>query len=115
MGEIADEYDTAAPEVTPLADGAFRVMARLHVDDFADLIGIEVDSEEEGVDTALGLMAKRLGRVPIPGAEVDIDGWRLTAEQGAGRRNRIGSVLAQPILRPEPDEGSTGDDVDSRD
>ena len=115
VGEIADEYDTAAPEVTPLADGAFRVMARLHVDDFADLIGIEVDSEEEGVDTALGLMAKRLGRVPIPGAEVDIDGWRLTAEQGAGRRNRIGSVLAQPILRPEPDEGSTGDDVDSRD
>ncbi len=95
VGEIADEYDTAAPEVTELPEGAFRVLARMHVDDFADLIGTEIESEEEGVDTVLGLVAKRLGRVPIPGSTVDLDGWRLTAEQGAGRRNRIGTVLAQ--------------------
>ena len=38
---------------------------------------------------------------PIAGATVDVDGWRLTAEQGMGRRNRIGSVLA---VRVEPDE-----------
>ena len=98
VGEIADEYDTAAPEVAEVGDGAFRVLARMHVDDLADLIGVEVDSEEEGVDTVLGLLAKRLGRVPIPGASVDVDGWRLTAEQGAGRRNRIGTVLAQRIV-----------------
>ncbi|MCX6434394.1 MAG: hemolysin family protein, partial [Actinobacteria bacterium] len=97
VGEIADEYDTAAPEVAELADGAFRVLARMHVDDFADLIGIEIDSEDEGVDTVLGFVAKRLGRVPIPGASADVDGWRLTAEQGAGRRNRIGTVLAQRV------------------
>ena len=106
VGEIADEYDTAAPEVTPLPGGAFRVLARMHVDDFADLIGMEIESEEEGVDTVLGLVAKRLGRVPIPGAGVDVDGWRLTAEQGAGRRNRIGTVLAQRIA-PAPDEQQT--------
>ena len=112
VGEIADEYDTAAPEVSPLANGAFRVMARMHVDDFAELIDIEVDSEEEGVDTVLGLVAKRLGRVPIPGASVQIDGWRLTAEQGAGRRNRIGSVLAEPLVAPDEDETTGSDDVD---
>ncbi len=112
VGEIADEYDTAAPEVSPLANGAFRVMARMHVDDFAELIGIEVDSEEEGVDTVLGLVAKRLGRVPIPGASVQIDGWRLTAEQGAGRRNRIGSVLAEPLVAPDENETTGSDDVD---
>ncbi len=95
VGEIADEYDTAAPEVTQLPAGAFRVLARMHVDDFAELVGIEFDSEEEGIDTVLGLLAKRLGRVPIPGASVRVDGWLLTAEQGAGRRNRIGTVLAQ--------------------
>lgn len=99
VGEIADEYDTSAPEVTELAGGSFRVMARMHVDDFANLVGMDIDSEEEGVDTVLGLMAKRLGRVPIPGAEATVDGWILTAEQGAGRRNRIGTVLARP--RPE--------------
>ncbi len=101
VGEIADEYDTAAPEVTELPSGAFRVLARMHVDDFAELIGIEVDSEDEGVDTVLGLVAKRLGRVPIPGASVRQGDWLLTAEQGAGRRNRIGTVLAQPDVQSD--------------
>lgn len=95
VGEIDDEYDTAAPEVVPLSDDAFRVSARMHVDDFADLVDIDIEGDEEGVDTILGLMAKRLGRVPIPGAAVEIDGWSLIAEQGAGRRNRIGTVLAE--------------------
>lgn len=97
VGEIADEYDTAAPEVAELPDGTFRVSARLHVEDFADLVGVEIDGEEEGVDTVLGLMAKRLGRVPIPGAVVEEFGWRLTAEQGGGRRHRIGTVLLEQV------------------
>ncbi len=97
VGEIDDEYDTAAPEVSQLDGGSVRVSARMHVDDFADLIDVDVESEDEGVDTVLGLMGKRLGRVPIPGATIDIDGWRLTAEQGMGRRNRIGSVLAERV------------------
>lgn len=97
VGEIDDEYDTAAPEVASLDDGRFRVSARMNVDAFADLIELDIDGDEEGVDSVLGLMAKRLGRVPIPGASIDIDGWILMAEQGAGRRNRIGTVLAKQI------------------
>jgi len=104
VGEIADEYDTAAPEVTQLDDDRYRVLARMNIDDFAELTGIEIDSEEEGVDTVLGLMAKRLGRVPIPGAEVVEDGWQMVAERGAGRRNRIGAVLATRIATPDDDE-----------
>ena len=96
VGEIDDEYDTAAPEVIVLEDASYRVSSRMHVDDFADLIGVGIDGEDEGVDTVLGFMAKRLGRVPIPGASIEVDGWTLTAERGAGRRNRIGSVLATP-------------------
>jgi len=104
VGEIDDEYDTAAPEVAPLDDGSFRVSSRMHVDDFADLVSVDVEGEEEGVDTVLGLMAKRLGRVPIPGASVDVDGWRLTAERGLNRRNRIATVLASPVLAQEIEE-----------
>jgi CBS domain containing-hemolysin-like protein len=110
VGEIADEYDTAAPEVAKLDNGSVRVSARMHVDDFADLIDVDVESEDEGVDTVLGLMGKRLGRVPIPGATIDVEGWRLTAEQGMGRRNRIGSVLAVRV--EEPADGGEGHDRD---
>jgi hypothetical protein len=38
-------------------------------------------------------MAKRLGIVPIPGATVDIENWKLTAESTAGRRHRIDTVV----------------------
>jgi CBS domain containing-hemolysin-like protein len=116
VGEIDDEYDTAAPEVAKLDDGSVRVSARMHVDDFADLIDVDIESEDEGVDTVLGLMGKRLGRVPIPGATIDIDGWRLTAEQGMGRRNRIGSVFAMRVDEPgeesvrQGQEGNGSDD-----
>lgn len=104
VGEITDEYDTAAPEVAELPSGAYRVLARMHVDDFGDLVGEELDSEDEGVDTVLGLLAKRLGRVPIPGATVRVGEWQLIAEQGAGRRNRIGTVLALRVSQDEAAE-----------
>ena len=97
VGEIADEYDTGAPEVIELSRGSYRVSARLHVDDLAELIGIDVDSEEEGIDTVLGLMGRRLGMVPIPGADIKVDGYRLVAESGAGRRHRIATVLVEPV------------------
>ncbi len=103
VGEITDEYDTEVPEVDALAHGAYRVHARMHVEDFADLVGIALDAEAEGVDTIGGLLAKRLGRVPIPGARITVQGWDLTAESAAGRRNRVGTVLAERVT---PLEGS---------
>ena len=103
VGEIADEYDTAAPEVIELSDGAYRVSSRLHIDDLAELLEIDIDADEEGIDTVLGLIAKRLGRVPIDGAEVVVDGHRLTAEQGVGRRHRIATVLVEPIAPVDTD------------
>jgi CBS domain containing-hemolysin-like protein len=95
VGEIADEHDTGGPEVESIDERTFRVSARLHLDDFAELIGLEVNSEQEDVDTVLGLMAKRLGRVPIPGATIEEDGWLLRAEGASGRRHRISTVWAQ--------------------
>jgi len=112
VGEITDEYDTEAPEVDALAHGSYRVHARMHVEDFADLIGIHIDADEEGVDTVGGLIARRLGRVPIPGARATVQGWDLTAESAAGRRNRIGTVLAEPVT-PVVDETVTKDKPDA--
>lgn len=91
VGEISDEYDIAGPDVEQLANGDFRVSSRLHVDDLAELINEPI--EDDGVDTVSGLMGKRLGIVPIPGAQVRLNDWLLTAESVAGRRHRIDSVL----------------------
>ena len=91
VGEIADEHDALGSEIEELASGEYRISSRLSVSDLAELLEIEID--DEGVDTVGGLMAKQLGIVPIPGASVDISNWTLTAESTAGRRHRIDTVL----------------------
>ena len=91
VGEIADEHDALGSEIEELANGEYRISSRLSVSDLAELLEIEID--DEGVDTVGGLMAKQLGLVPIPGATVEISNWTLTAESPAGRRHRIDTVL----------------------
>lgn len=97
VGEIADEHDTADEEIIKLADDTYRISSRLHIEDLGKLIHVDLDPDEEGVDTVGGLLAARLGRVAIPGSTISLDGWKLTAETVAGRRNRVGSLLVEKI------------------
>ena len=105
VGEITDEYDADQVEATePLDDGSVRVSSRFPIDDLDELFGVDV--EDEDVDSVGGLMAKHLGRVPIPGSHVEAHGLRFVAEAATGRRNKIESVLisrlpdeAEPVSR----------------
>jgi CBS domain containing-hemolysin-like protein len=105
VGEITDEYDAEEVEVETLDDDSVRVSSRYPIDDLDELFGFDVD--EEDVDSVGGLMAKHLGRVPIPGSAVEAHGLRFEAEAVTGRRNRIGTVL---ISRVAAEDEETGDD-----
>ena len=111
VGEISDEYDVEAAEVEQLANGCIRISSRLAVDELGDLFGLELDDDD--VDSVGGLMAKHLGRVPIPGARVELAGLRLTAETSAGRRNRIGTVLAERVSADPVRENATSNASDT--
>jgi CBS domain containing-hemolysin-like protein len=88
VGEITDESDTdERPPVEYLDDRSVRVSARLGVDDLGELFGLEL--EEFDVETVGGLLAQRLGRVPLPGTEAEVAGLRLHAEGGKDRRGRM--------------------------
>ncbi|MFT4009125.1 MAG: hemolysin family protein [Nocardioidaceae bacterium] len=103
VGEITDEYDQAEVDVERLANGAIRVASRYSVDDLEELTGIAV--EDDDVDTVGGLMAKHLGRVPIAGSTIELDGLRFEAEAPIGRRNRIGTVLIERVDEPSEQAG----------
>ena len=49
-------------------------------------------------------MAKQLNRMPIAGSVVTYDGLQLVAERPAGRRNRIGTVIASRVESAAADE-----------
>jgi CBS domain containing-hemolysin-like protein len=101
VGEIADEYDTERPPVEWLDADTARLTARMAVEDLGELFGTQVQDAGD-VETVGGLLARELGRVPIPGASVTVDGLRLTAETTGGRRNRIDTVLVHREPPPEP-------------
>jgi CBS domain containing-hemolysin-like protein len=95
VGVITDEYDVERPLIEDLPDGAVRVSARLHIDELAERFDVDLDDDD--VDTVGGLLAKHLGRVPIPGARVHVAGLQLTAEGTQGRRNRLGTVVVRRV------------------
>ncbi|WLQ06194.1 hemolysin family protein [Arthrobacter oryzae] len=95
VGEIVDEYDTESAEAVALGDGSYRVSARMGIDDLGELFDVELDDDE--VDTVGGLLAKALGRVPIVGSTVEVDGISLRAERLEGRRNRVSHIIAAPV------------------
>ena len=108
VGEIEDEYDDGEEEFSWLSDNKARAQAGLHVEDFARELDITIqEAEYHDVDTIGGLMAKKLGRVPIPGSTIILSGWNITAERPIGRRRRISSVLVEreaPSSEKEHDE-----------
>ncbi|MDJ0320101.1 hemolysin family protein [Pseudarthrobacter sp. PS3-L1] len=101
VGEIVDEYDTESAEAVALDGGSFRVSARMSIDDLGELFDVELDDDE--VDTVGGLLAKSLGRVPIVGSAVEVDGISLRAERLEGRRNRVSHIIAAPLAKTDTD------------
>ncbi|MHA6795759.1 hemolysin family protein [Pseudonocardia bannensis] len=137
VGEITDEYDSEeVPAVQELDGGRLRVAARLPVEDFGELFstgspdsGLENELADAlaaaDVDTVGGLLAQRLGRVPLPGAEVEVAGLHLLAEGGKDARGRIRitSVLVSPMVtaaggdgadRPDGAESADADETAAR-
>ena len=98
VGEIADEFDDGVEAFTWVSEGKARAKATLHIEDLADELGIEIaEVDFEDVDTIGGLMAQKLGRVPIAGSTITVGDYLITSERPVGRRRRISSVLIEKI------------------
>lgn len=101
VGELKDEHDRFEMEPERIDADTWRVPARFHLGDLPDLLDIDV--EEDSVDSVGGLLSMALGQVPLPGASAITHGLRLTAEQAVGRRHEVVSVLVQRLAENEED------------
>jgi CBS domain containing-hemolysin-like protein len=99
VGEIVDEYDVEDPPIEPLANGEYRVNARMPIDEVNEFLHAELPDGDW--DTIGGLVFSLLGHVPTEGESVEADGHRLVAEKIQGRR--IGRVRIAK-LRTDPAE-----------
>jgi putative hemolysin len=111
VGEIQDEYDVEQGP-TRLRGGQVEVDGLLNLDEFAEQTGVRLP--EGPYETVAGYMLAMLGELPGVGAEVDVNGHRLTVTELDGRRIarvRVGEVGAGG---PAPDEKAAGPAVDEK-
>jgi len=108
VGEIQDEYDEEEPLIVRISDDEARIDGRADVDDLAELFDTNLGLEDEDeYDTVGGLIYHRIGGVPKPGDQVNVDGLTLTVETTDGRR--VGKVLA---VRERAEDGPEDDEAD---
>ncbi|MBI5284033.1 MAG: HlyC/CorC family transporter [Chloroflexi bacterium] len=99
VGEIQDEYDREEAPIERVNATEAILDARVSIDALSELFGFEVDEEEQDYDTIGGFVYHHLGKVPVAGDEVRVDGLTLRVLSVLGRR--IKKVRATHVLDPE--------------
>jgi putative hemolysin len=106
VGEIEDEHDASQPpESEEVEPGVFRMQGRAPLETLEELL--DVDLDEEDVDTVGGLVFSRHGTVPDPGTEVVDEDLGLMFVVEEMDQRRIQSVKVSTV---ENRDDSTADD-----
>jgi CBS domain containing-hemolysin-like protein len=108
VGEIYDETDEEEEEgVQKIDPGVYIMDASLKVDEVEDVLGIDLDDDEEGeFDTLSGFVYHQFGYIPQQGEEIEFQGWIFHIE--AADERRVSSVRVSK--RSDPLEANAGDD-----
>ena len=95
VGELTDEHDRNTIEPEEISPGVWRVPSRFSMSGLGELWGLEL--EDEDVDSVGGLLAKAIGRVPLPGATGNMLGVHMVAEEARGRRRQVGTIVCSYV------------------
>ncbi|MGI6075344.1 MAG: hemolysin family protein [Pyramidobacter sp.] len=76
VGEIQDEYDSDEPDIQALADGTYKVLSGISLEELNE--ALHSDFECDGVDTLGGLLLDRFGNFPRQGDSIALSGWIFT-------------------------------------
>jgi CBS domain containing-hemolysin-like protein len=90
VGEIHDEDDLVEDVISALGEHRWQVPGRMRLDEVEDITGVELP-EDDDYDTVSGLVLHQLGRIPVPGDEIVLDG--MTVLVTAVARNVPDSVV----------------------
>ena len=100
IGEIYDEYDEdVADGGDERPDGPHEVDGLLNLDDFREVTGLQLP--EGPYETVAGYVLAELGRLPVVGDTVEVEGRALTVLELDGRR--IARISVSRATQPEVD------------
>ncbi len=92
IGEVLDEYDPAEEVlIEQVSDTEYLVHGRIDMDDLNYVLGTNLNSVD--ADTVAGFIYGKLGRVPVVGEQIKVEGVLLEVKHVVGRRIRQVRVL----------------------
>lgn len=95
VGELVDEFDVDGPEVESTGPGEMIADAGASIDIMNQTLGTSIVAD--GFDTVGGLVYRELGKMPLPGDTVSVEGLRITVQSVIGRRiRRVKVELVEP-------------------
>ena len=97
VGEIQDEYDAEEISIEKLSDREAVFDARVSIRDLNE--ALDIDLEDGEYDTVGGLVYDRLGKIPVVGDEVRVDGLWLTVLSTLGKRIKKVKIR---VVEPDP-------------
>jgi putative hemolysin len=100
VGEIRDEYDVESDAIVDEGGGRFVFNAIVDIDEVKQRLNVHI--AREGFETLGGFLLAHLGRVPVVGEHVDVDG--LHVEVLEVERRRIHKVRLTRLLPVEAQE-----------
>lgn len=103
VGEIRDEDQAKASDVTEEEPGVYSLAGSLELDRLEELTGRKI--EGAGSSTLGGLVTSHLGRVPARGEEFELQGWKVRILDADRKRVRRVLVRLAGHLPAESDPG----------
>lgn len=86
VGEIQDEYDREEAPIERVSPTEVIIDARVSIDSLSELFDYEPNEDDQDYDTVGGFVYHHLGKVPVAGDEVRVDGLTLRVLSVLGRR-----------------------------
>ncbi len=91
VGDIHDESDRPAEEISQRDDGTLHVQATVDLRKLSATLGVSWEPEGD-VSTVGGLVTETLERIPAPGDSIDWNGYRITVVSADRQRAKLLTV-----------------------
>jgi putative hemolysin len=103
VGEIADEFDPGYEPYREVEPGVYDVDGRVSLADLFDVMDVDRDEiDPVDAESVGGLIADRLGRIPVEGDQIETGPLRFEVRAMDGYRVALARV--QRIRPPHPDD-----------
>ena len=79
VGEIQDEYDQEAPEISKLDDGSYSVQGSISLENLSEALGTEFKSDD--AESLGGLVLTLSGSFPEEGDVFEYNGWKIRVDE----------------------------------